>query len=155
MPTIITHCYKLFHLWEILSIFLQHVIIAWFELRIYKRQSARVYCRGIRGATTVEHNSSEEILAATKELLQKMIDANGIQPEAVASAIFTTTPDLNTEFPAAAAREMGWADVALLCSHEMDIPGSLPMCLRILVLLNTEKSADKIEQQNRLLFGKA
>ena len=103
-----------------------------------------MHCRGIRGATTVERNTREEVLAATKELLQRMIDANGIQPEAVACAIFTTTPDLDAEFPAVAARELGWSEVALLCGHEMNVPGSLPMCLRILVLFNTEKGADEI-----------
>lgn len=103
-----------------------------------------MYCRGIRGATTVEANTRETILEATKELLQKMIDANGINPEAVASVIFTTTTDLNAVFPAAAAREMGWNNIALLCSHEMNVPGSLSMCLRILILLNTEKSAAEI-----------
>ena len=104
-----------------------------------------MHCRGIRGATTVEHNTKEEILAATKELLQRMIDANEVKTEAVACAIFTTTPDINAEFPAVAAREeLGWSEVALLCGHEMNVPGSLPRCLRILILFNTEKSADEI-----------
>ena len=105
-----------------------------------------MHCRGIRGATTVEHNIKEEILAATKELLQRMIDANEVKTEAVACAIFTTTPDINAEFPAVAAREeLGWSEVALLCGHEMNVPGSLPRCLRILILFNTEKSADEIK----------
>ena len=101
-------------------------------------------CRGIRGATTVEENTRESILQATKELLEKMIDANGIEVEEVVCAYFTTTLDLNAEFPALAAREMGWTQTALLCGHEMNVPGSLSLCLRILILYNTEKAADEI-----------
>lgn len=101
-------------------------------------------CRGIRGATTVDSNTKEHILKASKELLQKMIDANGIKTEDVACAIFTTTSDLDAEFPAAAARQLGWSQVALLCGQEMDVSGSLQRCLRILLLCNTEKSADEI-----------
>jgi chorismate mutase len=101
-------------------------------------------CRGIRGATTVDANTREHILAATKELLQEMVSANGVEAEDVAFILFTTTTDLNAEFPAVMAREMGFADSALLCGHEMNVPGSLPMCLRILILFNTEKSAGEI-----------
>ncbi len=101
-------------------------------------------CRGIRGATTVGTNTRESILDATTELLRAMVKENEIEPEKVASAIFTTTPDLNAEFPALAARKLGWNDVALLCGHEMAVPGSLPMCLRILLHVNTERSADQI-----------
>ena len=103
-----------------------------------------MWCRGVRGATTVDKNAREDILEATKELLQRMIEANGIKREDVASVIFTTTPELNAEFPAVAARELGWSEVALLCGHEMDVPGSLPMCLRILILFNTEKNHDEL-----------
>jgi chorismate mutase len=103
-----------------------------------------MWCRGIRGATTVDNNTKEDILNSAKELLQKMIDANGLQPENVACAIFTTTHDLNAEFPAAAARQLGWAHPALLCAQEMNVPGSLQRCLRILILYNTEKSAEEI-----------
>ena len=102
-------------------------------------------CRGIRGATTVAANTAEDILEATCELLQRMIEANGVEAEDVACVLFTTTPDLNAEFPAAAARELlGWSEVALLCGHEMGVPGSLPRCLRVLMLVNTEKRADEI-----------
>ena len=93
--------------------------------------------RGIRGAITVEANTREAILLATRELLAAMLKANEIDVDDVASAFFTTTLDLNAEFPALAAREMGWSHVALLCGHEMNVPGSLPMCLRILLLVNT------------------
>ena len=101
-------------------------------------------CRGIRGATTVSANTRDEILNATQELLQKIIQANSIDKDEVACAILTTTPDLNAEFPALAARKIGWTDTALLCGHEMDVPGSLTRCIRILILLNTEKTAKDI-----------
>ena len=95
--------------------------------------------RGIRGAITVEANRPEPILEATTELLAEMMQANDLRVDDVASAFFTTTRDLNAEFPAVAARRLGWHDVALLCGHEMDVPGSLPMCLRILLHVNTER----------------
>ena len=101
-------------------------------------------CRGIRGATTVPTNTQEDILAAAKELLQEMVQGNGVQEEDVACILFTTTPDLNAAFPAAAARELGLSQVPMLCGHEMNVPGSLPMCLRILILINTKKSAEEI-----------
>ena len=100
--------------------------------------------RGIRGATTVSKNTREEIIEAARELLTAMIEANDINPEDVASAHFTTTPDLNAEFPAVAARQMGWTFVPLMCGHEMSVPGSLPLCLRILLHLNTDKGAHDI-----------
>ena len=104
-----------------------------------------MYCRGIRGATTVETNTAEEILEATKELLVMMVEANDVKVEDVASAIFTTTTDLNADFPAKAARVMlGWKDAALSCYHELDVPGSLRKCIRILLLINTAKRADEI-----------
>jgi len=101
--------------------------------------------RGVRGATTVESNTVEAILEATKDLLAAMLKANEIDQEDVASAFFTTTPDLNAEFPAVAARDVGWTDVALLCGHEMNKPGALPMCLRILLHVNTDKAARDIK----------
>lgn len=101
-------------------------------------------CRGVRGATTVESDNREEILTATRQLLALMIRVNGIQPEFVTSAIFTTTPDVNAEFPALAARQLGWLDVPLLCTHELSVPGSLPRCIRILVHWNTDKSQNEI-----------
>jgi chorismate mutase len=78
-----------------------------------------MFCRGVRGATTVEADSREEILKATRELLALMIRLNDIQPEQVGSAIFSTTPDLNAEFPALAARQLGWLEVPMLCTHEL------------------------------------
>lgn len=101
-------------------------------------------CRGIRGATRVAANTREEILASARELLGQMVAANRLQSEDVACAIFTTTVDLNAEFPTVAARELGWWDVALLCSHEMAVPDGMPRCLRILLLVNTDKTPQEL-----------
>ena len=102
-------------------------------------------CRGIRGATTAEANTQEAILGATRELLEGLITANTINPEDVAALFLTTSPDLNAEFPAVAARQMGWTQVALLCSHEMTVPDGLGKCIRALILVNTEKRPDELE----------
>ena len=101
-------------------------------------------CRGVRGATTVEANTSEEILKATRQLLALMVRQNNIREADVASAIFTTTTDLDAEFPALAARQLGWLNVALMCVHELEVPDCLPQCVRILLHWNTEKSAEEI-----------
>lgn len=101
-------------------------------------------CRGVRGATTVGANEREELLTATRELLALMIRRNQIERDDIASVIFTVTKDLNAEFPALAARQLGWAGVPLLCGYEIDVPGSLPLCVRVLVHWNTEKSAQEI-----------
>lgn len=101
--------------------------------------------RGIRGATTVETNTREAILDAARELLGEIIQVNAIRTEDVASAYFTTTTDLNAEFPAVVARnEFGWTNIALMCGHEMDVPGSLRMCLRILMHVNTEQPQSEV-----------
>ncbi|HVX30216.1 MAG TPA: chorismate mutase [Nitrolancea sp.] len=97
-------------------------------------------CRGIRGATTVECNSAEEILDATHELLAAVVEANDIDVENVASVIFTMSPDLDAAFPAVAARAFGWDQVALMCMHEIGVPGSLERVIRVLIHYNTEKS---------------
>jgi chorismate mutase len=102
-------------------------------------ETSKLECRGIRGAITVPENKKEAIRAATKELLQKMIRINDVKISDIACILFTTTSDLNAAFPAAAARELGWNQVPLLCGHEMNVPGSLPSCLRVLVLYNTDK----------------
>ena len=102
-------------------------------------------CRGIRGATTISVNEREEILTATRQLLALLIRRNGLEPKDVASAVFTTTPDIDAEFPALAARQLGWLDVPLLCSHEMTVPGGLERCVRVLIHWNTEKQQDEIE----------
>ncbi len=101
-------------------------------------------CRGVRGATVADANTSEAILKAARELLALMIRQNDIHQEDVASAIFTTTVDLEAEFPALAARQLNWLNVALMCAHELDVPGSLRRCIRILLHWNTDKTADEI-----------
>ena len=100
--------------------------------------------RGIRGATTVESNSQADILEATQELLQVMIDSNGIVEDDVASVLFSATPELDDTFPAQAARMMGWTRTALMGFQEADVKHGLPMCIRILIHWNTEKSLDEI-----------
>ena len=102
--------------------------------------------RGIRGATTVNANTRDAILDATRELLAEMIARNGIDGNDVASAWFTTTADLNAEFPAVVARRaFNWTSAALMCGHEMDVPGALPACLRILLHVNTRRRQSEIE----------
>jgi chorismate mutase len=101
-------------------------------------------CRGVRGATTTTANTREAILEATRELMQALIAANGIRRVDVASAFFTTTADLNAEYPALAARQIGWHEVALMCGHEMAIPNGLPMCIRVMVHWNTIRSQSEI-----------
>jgi tryptophan synthase alpha chain len=103
-----------------------------------------VACRGIRGATTVETNTSEDILEATTDLLDAIIRLNDIASEDVVSAIFTTTPEITASFPAMAARELGWTDVPLLCAHEMAVPGSLRGVVRILLHINTTRAPSEI-----------
>ncbi len=101
--------------------------------------------RGIRGATVAAANTRTAILEATRELLLAMIAANDIEVEEVASAWFTTSPDLNAEYPALAARALGWYDAALLCAHEMAVPHGLQRCVRILIHLNTDRPAHAIK----------
>ena len=100
--------------------------------------------RGIRGATTADGNTKAAILEATKELLEVLIEANDIETDDIASAVFTTTPDLNAEFPAVAAREIGWNYVALMCAHEMTVPDALSQCIRVLILMNTDKPPQEL-----------
>ncbi|HEX6482830.1 MAG TPA: chorismate mutase [Ktedonobacteraceae bacterium] len=102
-------------------------------------------CRGIRGATTVERNMREDMLQATAELLQLLVQQNNLQVAAIASAIFTVTEDLDAAFPAAAARQLGWDEVALLCLREIPVPGSLQKCIRVLLHVNTTRSASEIQ----------
>ena len=101
-------------------------------------------CRGVRGATTAEANTSEEMLMATRQLLALMIRQNGIEEKDVTSIIFSTTLDLDAEFPALAARQLGWLSVALMCVHELDVPDSLRRCIRILLHWNTDTSSEEI-----------
>jgi chorismate mutase len=102
--------------------------------------------RGIRGATTVSDDVPDLILQATRELLEAILEENeGMQPEDVASAIFTVTDDLASTFPAQAARQMGWGLVPMLCGREIPVPESLPRVIRVLVHWNTEIPQSEIK----------
>ena len=99
--------------------------------------------RGIRGATTAEVNTADAITDATQELLEELTRLNELDQDEICFAYFTTTHDLTAEFPAYAARRLGWLEVPLLCGHDMDVqlpnPRGVPMCIRILLLYNTAK----------------
>lgn len=93
--------------------------------------------RGIRGATTVEQNDREQILSRTAELLTELAAVNAINPEDIGAIIFASTPDLPAAFPAAAARRLGWDSVPVFGTQEIDNPDGVPLCIRVLILLNT------------------
>ena len=101
--------------------------------------------RGLRGATIVDANTSDAILAATRELLHALIDANQLHAEEIASVIFSIPPDLDAVFPARAARELGWTHVALLDLAAPRVANDLPHCIRVLIHWNTEKSQAQIQ----------
>ncbi|GAB4476278.1 MAG: chorismate mutase [Anaerolineales bacterium] len=102
--------------------------------------------RGIRGAIIVEENTVEAILSAASQLLEAMLAANpALNPDDIASCFFTVTPDLTAEYPAKAARQMGWLDVPLICAQEMAVPHGLKRCLRVLIHWNTELSSAQVE----------
>ena len=107
--------------------------------------------RGVRGATTVARNDRAEIVAATRELLELLIRLNGIRAEDVASALFTVTADLDAEFPAAAARELGWTDVPLMCGREIPVPDALGRCIRVILTWNTARP--QAEVRHAFLHG--
>ncbi|MAS34572.1 MAG: chorismate mutase [Anaerolineaceae bacterium] len=101
--------------------------------------------RGVRGAITVEEDSAAAIWQATQELLQALIEANGMVEDDVASVFFSTTPDLRSAFPAKAARDMGWTQTALMGVQEMDVEGGLAQCIRILIHWNTTKQQSELQ----------
>lgn len=101
--------------------------------------------RGVRGATTAIANEPEAIMDAVRKLLLALTKANALKPGDIAAAIFSSTPDLNTAFPAAAARELGWSEVPLFGAQELDCPTGVPMCIRVLILLNTEKPQHELQ----------
>ncbi|MFO0747745.1 MAG: prephenate dehydratase [Myxococcota bacterium] len=99
---------------------------------------------GIRGATTVEADSLEEILDATQDLLVRLQELNRFDPDDIASILFTTTHDLRSTFPARAARRLGWVQVPMLCTHEVDAPSSVPRCIRVLIHWNTDRPGPEV-----------
>ncbi|MCU0510941.1 MAG: chorismate mutase [Anaerolineae bacterium] len=100
--------------------------------------------RGVRGAITVEEDTVAAILEATTFMLQTLMTANQIQEEDVASVLFTTTPDLTACYPAKAARDLGWKQVALMGFQEMHVPGGLPLCVRVLIHWNTPRPQQEV-----------
>ncbi len=102
-------------------------------------------CRGVRGATTIEIDDRDQILTATRQMLGLIIRRNGIDAKDLASAQFTVTRDLESEFPALAARQLGWLEVPLLCGYEISVPGSLPRCIRVLLHWNTDRPQSEIQ----------
>ena len=102
-------------------------------------------CLGIRGATSVDANDAGAILTATRTLLERIVSANNMSVEGVASVIFTVTPDLNAAYPARAAREMGWVNTPLLCTQDVAVEDGLPRCIRVLIHWNTDLSPKRIQ----------
>ena len=106
---------------------------------------AQIACRGIRGATTADNNDIESIIDATKELLESIVNKNNLNVDDIAAAFFTTTKDLTAEYPAVAARRsLGWTQVALSNTHEMEVPNDISKCIRVLILVNTDKKQSEI-----------
>ena len=102
--------------------------------------------RGLRGATTVERDEAQAVLDATEALAIEMAVANGVSPEDIVSVLISTTRDIKSTFPAKAVRTMdGWMYVPVMCTHEMDVPGSMPLCIRILMQVNSEIPQKDIE----------
>lgn len=103
-----------------------------------------MHIRGIRGAVSVEANTPEAIHQATRALLAEMVRANHVEPDEIAAVTFTVTPDLDAAFPAEGARQMGWHAVPLMSAQEIAVPGGLPRCLRVLMLVNTPRAQGEI-----------
>lgn len=101
--------------------------------------------RGIRGATTVTHDDSAEVLSATRELLEQLLKSNRIENfEDIVSVFFTTTPDLVSAFPAEAARELGMKSVPLICASEIAVKGAMPRCIRVMIHVNTDQKQSEV-----------
>ena len=107
--------------------------------------------RAVRGATTVDADEAPLIHEATRELVTAIVARNGIAPADVVSALFTMTPDLRSDFPARAVRELGWSDVPMLCTIEVDVRGALPRCIRALV--HVESTLDRSAVRHVYLRG--
>lgn len=101
--------------------------------------------RAVRGAITVEENTSEAIIEASRLVLESIVEQNDINQEDIISVIFSVTKDLTAVFPAVAARHMGWTDIALMCTNEINVPGSLEKCIRVLLNFNTDKKNNDLK----------
>ena len=100
--------------------------------------------RALRGATTCDTDTADEIQSATQELLRAMMDRNDLAHDDVISVFFTTTPDLTSAFPATGARGIGFGDIPLMCASEINVPGAMPRCIRILMHLYTTRTRDEL-----------
>ncbi len=100
--------------------------------------------RGVRGATTVESNSAEAIREASQRLISAIVERNRIELKQIVSVVFSATSDLDAETPAYGVRLLGWASIPLFCTQEMEVPGGLPRCIRVLMHINANKSQDEI-----------
>lgn len=100
--------------------------------------------RAVRGATTINHNTADEIISGTLEVLTEILKENSIDVEDIISVFFTVTRDIDAEFPAVAARKLGMTDIALLCTYEIDVPGSMEKCIRVMLHFNTDKKNSDI-----------
>ena len=100
--------------------------------------------RAFRGATTVTADDPALIAEATAELVRELVARNALEPDDLVSAFFTVTPDLRSEFPARAARDVGWGDVPLLCTVEIPVDGALPRCIRVLVHAETARARHEV-----------
>lgn len=103
--------------------------------------------RGIRGAIDARANTAEEIRARTQELLEAIVSANAVRTDDIAAAFFTLTPDLDADFPAHAARKMGWSHVPMICANEVAVPGAMERVIRVLLLVNSDAPAERIRHQ--------
>ncbi|NLI68771.1 MAG: chorismate mutase [Bacilli bacterium] len=102
--------------------------------------------RGFRGATTVKENDEAEILEETEKLVKMMVEKNDIKPEQISHVFFSVTEDLNATFPAKVSRRIpGWKYVPVMCMREIDVPGSLEKCIRVMLVAETELKQDEVE----------
>lgn len=102
--------------------------------------------RGLRGATTVQENDAEEIINETKIMMEEMVAVNNVKPEDIASVLISVTPDINATFPAKALRLIdGWKYVPVMCMPEINVPGSLPRCIRVMMTVNTQVKQHEME----------
>ncbi len=106
--------------------------------------SAPLMVRGLRGATTVDHDSPDEVTERSQELIQALMERNELAEDDIVSVLFTATADVTSIFPATAIREIGFGGVPLLCAAEIAVPGAMPRCIRVLLHIHTTKSKDEI-----------
>lgn len=100
--------------------------------------------RALRGATTIDVDTPEQVVERTTELLRSMVERNAVEHDDIISVLFTATDDIHTMFPASAAREIGFGDVPLICARELDIVGATPLCIRVLMHLNTDRANSEL-----------